>query len=421
MKRAFIIVFIFLFACAPASSASSDDKPLTLSDCYALALKRSETIAIDAEHINEADARFTQALGTALPHVSFSSTDTKRDASSSSLYPLTSYERKFVFKQTLFSGFREFIAMSGSKNERGQRVNEKERAEQLLFVDVSDAFYLLNEEQEDMTVLKKTRGALIERVRELRERERLGRSRKSEVVNAQARLYSIEAEIESVKTQETVTRNLLEFLIGRPVRQLDASRGADFYPEKESYYIAKMVLRPDVMAKEDALEVARKKTGIAKSDFLPTISAEGNYYASRNTTPANSKWNASLNVDVPIFEGTETHGAVKEASAKEKISELELTQAKRLAEQEIRDSYAKFTSAISVKTALKKAYVSALMNYNLQSKDYKLNLVNNLDVLEAIQALQDARRNYIHAFYETKRLYWQLCAATGEATTEKLK
>lgn len=131
--------------------------------------------------------------------------------------------------------------------------------------------------------------------------------------------------------------------------------------------------------------------------------------------------NASLNVDVPIFEGTETHGAVKEASAREKISGLELMRTKRLAEQEIRDSYAKFNSAISVKTALKKAYVSALMNYNLQNKDYKLNLVNNLDVLTAIQALQDARRNYIHAFYETKRLYWQLCAATGEATTEKLK
>ncbi len=421
MKRIFIIAFIFLFTCAAAYGASSDDKPLTLSDCYSLALKRSETIAISTEHINEADARFTQALGTALPHVSFSSTDTKRDASSSSLYPLTSYERKFVFKQTLFSGFREFIAMSGSKNERGQRVSEKERAEQLLFVDVSDAFYLLNEEQEDISVLEKTRAVLIKRVSELKDRERLGRSRKSEVVNAQAKLYGIEADIESVKMQITVARNLLEFLIGRQAHKLDTTRKADFYPEQESYYIAKMALRPDVRAKEDALEVARKETGVAKSDLLPAVSVEGNYYASRNTTPADSKWDAQLKMDVPIFRGTETYGAITKASAKEKISELELMQAERLAKQEIRDSYAKFASAILVRTALKKAYVSALMNYNLQNKDYKLNLVNNLDVLEAIETLQDSRRNYIHAYYETRRLYWQLCAATGEATTGKLK
>jgi len=40
--------------------------------------------------------------------------------------------------------------------------------------------------------------------------------------------------------------------------------------------------------------------------------------------------------------------------------------------------------------------------------------VNNLDVLAAIQTLQDAQRNHIHALYEAKRLYWQLRVSVGE-------
>jgi outer membrane protein TolC len=64
--------------------------------------------------------------------------------------------------------------------------------------------------------------------------------------------------------------------------------------------------------------------------------------------------------------------------------------------------------------------MSARMNYKLQKSDYKLNLVSNLDVLQAIQTAQDSKRALIHSVYDTKRLYWQLCAAVGEATMERL-
>ena len=58
--------------------------------------------------------------------------------------------------------------------------------------------------------------------------------------------------------------------------------------------------------------------------------------------------------------------------------------------------------------------------YYLQRKDYERSLVNNLDVLAAIQMLQDTERNYIHAVYEAKRLYWQLKVAIGENIADTL-
>ena len=80
----------------------------------------------------------------------------------------------------------------------------------------------------------------------------------------------------------------------------------------------------------------------------------------------------------------------------------------------------KLTTAMTVRDALKKAYTMAKLNYYLQKKDYERRLVNNLDVLTAIQALQDAERSYIHALYEAKRQYWQLRVAVGQSGTESL-
>ena len=47
-------------------------------------------------------------------------------------------------------------------------------------------------------------------------------------------------------------------------------------------------------------------------------------------------------------------------------------------------------------------------------QNYKDHLVNTLDLLTAIQTLQQARQDYTQAFYETRRQYWRLRAAAGE-------
>jgi len=81
---------------------------------------------------------------------------------------------------------------------------------------------------------------------------------------------------------------------------------------------------------------------------------------------------------------------------------------------DIHDSYALASAAITRTTTLAKALQSAEQNYALQKEDYKLNLVNNLEVLSAIQDLENTRRGYNNAYYESRRLCWQLRAAGGD-------
>ena len=412
-----ILPFFILFAMTATCWARADDtKPLTLADCYALTLERSEKIGIQKELIEETEGRFMRALGAVLPQLSFSSSDKRQEGSGGSAFTLKKVpERKFVLNQSLFGGFKEAAAMAISRKEKKQRIHEKERVEQLLLLDVTNAFYLLLEEREDLKAVSKTRKTLAKRITELKERERLGRSRPSETASVRADLRRIEAEEEQVRGLETVAQEILEFLTGRtPIGEMVDSAFLPLSLEAEEYYLKRAVERPDLKALLEAWEVSKKQIVIARSPLWPSVSAEGNYYTERAGAAAGVDWDATLEVNVPIFEGGQAYGAVKEAKARAKGAELRLSGAKRSASLDIRDTYTRLQAAVSRTKALEKAFAASEEDYRLQVEDYRWNLVNNLDVLESLKKLYEADRDFIHAFYEMKRLYWELRVAVGE-------
>jgi outer membrane protein len=416
MRRRAPPVLACLLGLAAGLPAAGAQEPLTLMECFALALKRSETIAIQQELIAASEGRFLQALSGALPRVSFVSSDKRQDGSGSSAFTLRNIpDRHFTFTQPLFSGFKEFAAMAGARAERRQRKYLRTRAEHLLFVDVADAYYLLLEQRKDRDALEAIRRALEERIAELRERERLGRSRPSEVASAEVQLRRVEAELELVRSREATAVHLLEFLTGLPViGELADLDHMVLALSLEGDYVTKADGRPDVLAAHEAWHVARQEVRVAQAGFWPTVDAEGNYYVERAGAAEDVTWDATLTVDVPLFQGGRTLGAVREARAGEREAKLTLELARREAMLDIRDVYAKLQAELARRGALQRALDAAEENYRLQAEDYRRSLVNNLDVLQALETLQDSRRDLLASAYEVKRLYEQLCAATGE-------
>ncbi|MBI1991908.1 MAG: TolC family protein [Candidatus Omnitrophica bacterium] len=407
---------------APISPAPSrfdvtaDDPPLTLADCFALALARSETIAIQQELIKETEGRFLQALSGVLPRASFALSEKRQDGSGGSAFTLREIpERKFVFSQPLFSGFKEFAAMAGARAERRERKEERARAEGLLLVDAADAFYLLLEHREDLKALEAIRTALVGRIDELKERQRLGRSRPSEVVSAEAQVLRVEAELELARSEETTARQLLEFLTGRaPIGAITDNEPPLLPPGNEDDYVAKAPTRPDVKAAEEAWQAAKNEVTIAQAARWPKVDVESNYYETRAGAASGVDWDVILTVDAPIFQGGQTIGAVREAASRERQAELHFERTQREAELDIRDTCAKLQGAMARHAALQSALAAAEENYRLQVEDYRLSLINNLDVLQTLQALEDARREAVAARYAAKRLHWRLRVAVGE-------
>ena len=405
-----------LVTCHLSPSAAEETRPLTLADCYTLALARSETIAIHQELIEQAEARFTQAFSGILPRLSFHSSDKRQEGRAGSQFALRKVpERKLSLTQPLFSGFKEFAAMAGVKAERRQRTAEKAHAELLLAVDVAEAFYLVLEQRGEAQALAMTEAALQERLEELKARERLGRSRASEVVSAQAQLWRLQAERDLVHQQELVARQLLEFLTG--MEQLpplyDPEPTLPPLDPEETYW-TKAVLRPDVHAAEAASDAAGHEVKIAQADRWPDVRLDGNYYLERVGVSKDVSWDAALVVDVPIFEGGKTRGRVAEARSQANQATLRLSEARRRAVLEAQDAYAIFRTSRERAQALGRALDAADETYRLHVEDFRRSQVNILDVLQTLQTLEDIRREFIRATYEAKRQYWRLRAAAGE-------
>jgi len=413
--RVWVRMSIFLCLVFAASSVTAQEA-LTLKECYQLALKRSETVAINQEILKETEGKFIQSINGVLPQVNYQIEHEWQDrgaaGSGGSRY------RRFHFSQPLFSGFKEYAAISGSKALRREKENQLERAKQLLFTDVSDAFYYFQSYQEDLKAVDAIHQALEDRTKELTRRNGLGRSRDSEVASAEASLYKTEAEMEDVRSQMEVSRQLLEFLIGQTVDSIrDEFVQGDSVPAMNEF-TSKADDRPDVKAAREALTVASKNVTVARAGFWPTISLGSDLYQLR--TGSDSDWNITLDVNVPLFNGTSTLGLVQQAQSQQRQADWILIQAKRKAVLDIQNAYTQWTIGLKKELAYKKAAEASEKNYHLQEADYKNNLVSNLDVLQELQNMEEAQRNYIVAKNESKRFYYNLRVATGDLTHDAI-
>lgn len=397
------------------SPAFAAEEPLTLAECYRLALTQSEAIALREEEIAQAQARFAQARSGILPKVSFSSSDKRQDGTGGSAFTLKEVpERKFVMSQPLFSGFKEFAAMKGYQAEQREFAYQKARAKQLLFQDVSEAFYLVLKERKTLSALAAIREILINRIAELKEREALGRSRRAEVFSAQGQLFRLEADLQVVESQEAVARQLLEFLTGfetvGPLIEADPLLSL----LDEETRLPSVALRPDLQAAEERLDKSYQEERIARAGRWPSVSLESNYFVERVGASKEVDWDAALKVEVPLFEGGLTGGQVKEKEAQTRQAAIELSQSQRLASHEVKEVLLQLQAARLQTSAHLKAVKALEESYRLQEEEYRLNLVNHLEVLESLRELEESRLRLIEAEYGLKQLYWKFKVATGE-------
>jgi outer membrane protein TolC len=188
-------------------------EPLTLSKAYELALKRSEELGMKSEMIEAAKAHFYQAFAGILPRVSYHADHFRQDSdenassqdgSTRNFTRETSDEGYFSLSQSLFGGFKDFAAIGAAGSEKAQRRYELERARQVLFQNVMEAFYGVLQAQKDREIFEKTQKLHEDRIGELKGRVKLGRSRESEMLTSTVDLKLAAADVEESKRVEVI-------------------------------------------------------------------------------------------------------------------------------------------------------------------------------------------------------------------------
>jgi outer membrane protein len=390
--------------------------PQTLQQTFQAALARSETIGIDIELINQAEERYRQALGAVLPNVSVVGSYLRQETpdSASTLYPAGQPLLKIQATQPLFRGFREFAGLRQNKKLTEATQQDQKQAKLLLFNDVVLNFYTVVGLEKTLADYDSEIGAYENRIKELRQRVRIGRSRESEVLTVEASLAGLRSQIESTKGQLHVARELYTFLTGLP----ENTPLKDDQPllrdvPSVDYYINGIEQRPDVSANTIRLNASQEQLSIAKGGYLPTADFVGNYYLHRYGATANVNWDVQFLATFPLYAGGTIDSSVRQAVSQIHQSELSVSLTRRTADQQVRAAYQTYQADQRQLEALRASKLANERNLKAEITDYRMGLVTNLDVLNALISYQESERALDAQIFTTKLDYLRLENQSG--------
>lgn len=419
--RFFLLYAVLIFPLSAeevliASSATA--RAITLPEAYRLALARSEVVALSMENHEEVVAKAAEIFSNILPRVTMMGTDTVQQVPKGTTNQFLQGNREqgwVTAHQPIFAGLREFLAYR-AVNRLGESAQLLlERAKHLLYQDTARAYLDLRLAQDEIVLRSALVAVTVERVKELRRRIEVGRSRRSELLAAESALAQALAQVEQSRAKERAAQFRLRFLTGvedQDLAPVDPPEPGG--PPTLAEVLAKARARPDVAAKRAEAAAAELTLKVVARKRWPTIAVDANYYFQRPPSFTDRvKWDATIVGSLPLYAGGETSAQVHQQESRVRAAANSLTLAARQAELEARTAREDLTLTAQVVAALAAASKAAEANAKAQAEDYRLGQVTNLDVLGSLNALQQTRLSHNQARLDASWARVRLEVAAG--------
>ena len=412
---------------SPGSSVADDTAALSLSDCYQLALTQSESLQRKGEDVKAAEARYREALSAIYPNLHAGATQRVRDGNSSSggssSVDFTStgssaqgkhpFQTSLTLTQPIFTGFRDFYLIQASEFEIQASKFDQTRSAELLYQDTADIFHQVVYFEKVLKLFQKTDRVISQRINDLRRFVDLGKSRTSEIEAAEADKADLGAATAQTSGLLDATKEMLAFLIGRPVAEIRLNpASAPVEPKPLDDLLSQGRERADIHAEKQRVAGASKELIASTRERWPVISFVGNAYPYSDPDD-NRIWDMLVKLDVPIFEGGGIDARIEQSRVKERNAQLSAQEIARVADREIRVAYSDVRASREEVDRLKTLLNATKKSYESQRRDYELGVVTNLDVLAAIRDVQNAERRLLEAETSVQRNLVRLQVAAG--------
>ncbi|MBP9699502.1 MAG: TolC family protein [Elusimicrobia bacterium] len=397
------LCFMFFVSIGRTEALLPSTGTLTLDVCYRLALERNESVALSLEEVRGLEGQYAQVRARILPRVGFFASERFEDTSGASGDARSDDPEARVYaRQPLFHGMREISALKAQGENLRGRQEEVVQARILLYEDVAKLFYGLALADERIKTFLSLRRVSQDRLTELNRRVAIGRSRASEVLSSETQLARLEADLEDARWERASLGEMLDSLLGqRGVAVADTATEA-VSPAPLETVLVRQTDRPDVRSALYDVKAYRYLEKSVRQSYWPTVDLGGNYYLKRAGSNENVNWDLLLALDFPFFRGGEYRGQTETAAADRRSAQWREALVRRLAEQEIRSRHLYAASALSRRDRLGEAARLALKNYAAQKEEYRLGLVSNLDVLAALNTMEETKLDHDRSRLEAK-------------------
>lgn len=281
---------------------------------------------------------------------------------------------------------------------------ELEAQKEELYLQIAELFYQIIGSDADIGNLHESERIYRERIRTLKARARIGRSRDAEVLAAQTQLDAIIAQIKAAASQRDIAQRRLAWLTGLtpPLALTDRLNLADLKLNP-----AQQKVLPTVEAAKARVALAESRIEEARSVNKPrvdVIAAHAWNYPFPDGEQAN-RLSFGVGLTWTLYDAGEVEANVStaviernQANVTQSLQTRENTLIREQAEQAFRDGLVQIR-------LYDQALAAAERNVKLQQDEFENGLLTNLEVMQALDQRLQIKRNRDQAIYNAKLAY----------------
>jgi TolC family type I secretion outer membrane protein len=185
--------------------------------------------------------------------------------------------------------------------------------------------------------------------------------------------------------------------------------------------------RPEMQKAESDIEAAKAAVKAERSNYLPTLSAAGEYNWANGTTEmgtlpganfplrgeVGNSWNAGVTLSAPLYEGGLTRGRVGEALANQRSLEAQRDLLRQALLLEVHQAYADLEGASARIIVMESSLKTARESLELAEGRYGAGVGPSIEVTDAQVAAVKAETDYVQALYDYQLAVARLFKAMG--------
>lgn len=327
--------------------------------------------------------------------------------------------------QTLFNGFQTANRTRTAESQVFAARETLRVIEQTVLLDSATAYMNVLRDAAILEVQRSNVRVLGETLRQTRDRFNVGEVTRTDVAQAQAQLAAGQSQMLGAESNLTSSKATYRRVIGSEPGRLAPGSPVDRLSPRNliGAIDAGIMLNPSVTAAMYGVDVAQLQVKIAEGALYPVLTLQGTVQSAHDVTGVlQDQFTASAvaNLTVPIYQGGAEYSTIRQSKENLGQRRLDLATTRDQARANVVQAWGQHEAAKAQIQAAQEQVTASEVALNGVREEARVGQRTTLDVLNAQQALVNARVNLVTAQRDRVVASFTLLSAVGRLSPEVL-
>lgn len=384
---------------------------LTLEESITLAFANNEQIKATASREKAATWDWKKAKGEQGLNIGFSHTSAKIGGAYWQIYnikddPSDYFINEFSVSLPLYTGGRleNIVKKTGIRVEVSDL--QLEAVKQDIKYQTIKAYYDILDCKNIQKVREEAVSELAEHLKNVQDQFYVGAVARVDVLRSEVQLANAKQNLVTAQNNLRIAQSIFNKVVGLDIMQKTETTDELGYEPKHFDLVQcveyALQHQPDALIAEKSVSLAAAEQKIAVASYKPEIAAIATYatYDTKISEFNTKEWLVGFNAKFNIFDNQVTHDKVKAADANIEAAKHQKNDTNSGVELAVQQAYLNMTRAESNIETNRVAVEKAKEDFKLASLRYKVDLANNVEVMDAQVALTTAKTSYEQSLYD---------------------